>query len=252
MRTMTPALNVCDDSILIEQVLAGRTECFDALIDRHIVALKKCIASVVGNVAEGEDVLQEVLLKVWRHLAGFRAESSFRTWMNRVAVNEALQAHRRSKCRPSCQPPFDLDNFASSGDSALASLLRSDTRIRVQRAVEGLPDLYRQVLVLRDLEELSLLETARRLESTVPAVKSRLFRARFMLSKALRAQSANRVTLPVRGRSRKQPRGDRQSKQLTSHNSMPESTGRLSPCQGSWDRKDSAAQLPYLPESSGF
>jgi len=185
---MTPALNACDDSVLIEQVLAGRTECFDVLMDRHMTALRRCIASLVGNVAEAEDILQEVLLKAWRHLAAFRAESSFRTWMSSIAVNEALQSYRRSKCRPSCQPPIDLDSFASSGDSVLASLVKSDTHIRIRRAVESLPEIYRSVLVLRDFEELSSRETAQRLASTVPAVKSRLFRARFMLSKALKAQ----------------------------------------------------------------
>jgi RNA polymerase sigma-70 factor (ECF subfamily) len=185
---MAPELNACDDSVLIEQILAGRTESFNALMERHIAALRRCITSMVGNLAEAEDIVQEVLLKVWRHLAAFRAESSFRTWMNRIAVNEALQSYRRSKCRPTCQPPVDLDSFASSGDSVLASLVRSDTRIRIRRAVEELPEMYRTVLVLRELEELSLRETAQRLESTVPAVKSRLFRARFMLSKALRAQ----------------------------------------------------------------
>lgn len=187
---MTATLNACEDSVLIEQVLAGRTECFSFLMDRHMVALRKCIVSLVGNAAEGEDILQEVLLKVWRHLAAFRAESSFRTWMNRVAVNEVLQSYRRSKCRPTCQPPVDLDSFPCSGDSVLTSLVKSDTRIRVRRAVEDLPEMYRTVVVLRDLEQLSSRETAQRLESTVPAVKSRLFRARFMLFQALKTQSA--------------------------------------------------------------
>jgi RNA polymerase sigma-70 factor (ECF subfamily) len=201
---MTATLNACDDSALIEEVLAGRTDSFDVLMERHIVALRKCIASMVRNAAEGEDILQDVLLKVWCHLAAFRGESSFRTWMSRVAVNEVLQSYRRSKCRPSCHPPLDLDSFASSDDSALASLVQSDTRVKVRRAVEKLPDIYRKVLVLRDLEELSASETAQRLESTVPAVKSRLFRARIMLSKTLRAQSANAARNKVRLRQRRQ------------------------------------------------
>jgi len=204
---MTPALDACDDIILIEKVLAGRTEFFNVLIDRHVVALRKCIASFVRNATESEDILQEVLLKVWCHLGAFRAESSFRTWMNRVAVNEALQWYRRSKCRPSCQPPVDLDNFASSGDSVLTSLVKSDTRVRVRQAVEGLPEMYREVVVLRDFEELSSSETARRLESTVPAVKSRLFRARFMLSKALRAQSASATPKKLRISQNRESRG---------------------------------------------
>jgi RNA polymerase sigma-70 factor (ECF subfamily) len=200
---MTPALNASEDSFLIEQVLAGRTEFFKVLIDRHMVALRKCIASMVRNAAEGEDLLQEVLLKVWSHLSAFRAESSFRTWMSRVAVNEVLQSYRRSKCRPAClPPPLDLDSFASSGDSALATLVRSDIRIRVRRAVEELPEIYRTVVVLRDLEELSARETAQRLKSTVPTVKSRLFRARLMLSKALTAQPTNVTRSKVRFRQR--------------------------------------------------
>ena len=185
---MTPPHSAFEDSVLIEMILAGQAEYFNVLMDRHLAALGKCVASMVRNVAEREDLLQEVVIKVWRHLASFRSESSFRTWANRVAVNEVLQSYRRQRCRPLLQLPMDADAFASPGESQLTSLVRSETTKTVRRAVAQLPEKYQQVLVLRDLEQLSSLETARCLESTVPAVKSRLFRARNMLSKALRSR----------------------------------------------------------------
>jgi len=195
---MTPPYASFDDRALIELILRGRTECFDILMDRHLVALKKCISSMIRNATEGEDILQEVVIKAWRHLGSFRAESSFRTWLNRIAVNEALQSYRRGKCRPACQPPMDLDAFASPEVSVLATLVSSETSHSVRHAVSQLPEIYRQVLVLRDLEQLSSIETAQCLKATVSAVKSRLFRARNLLSKSLRARS--------RGRGWKKPR----------------------------------------------
>ena len=101
---MTRPLARFEDSTLIKLALEGQTECFAVLMDRHLIAVRKRIASMVGNATDAEDLLQEVLLKVWRHLSTFRSESSFRTWMTRVAINEALQFYRRERCRPTCQP----------------------------------------------------------------------------------------------------------------------------------------------------
>jgi RNA polymerase sigma-70 factor (ECF subfamily) len=155
-------------------------------IDGSPLDRNKEIASMVGNPTDAEDLLQEVLLKVWRHLSTFRSESSFRTtWMTRVAINEALQFYRRERCRPTCQPIGDLDAFASQSESPHQSFARVQTTQAVRNAVVRLPDKYRQVLILRDLEQLSARETAQRLQSSIPAVKTRLFRARLMLSAAI-------------------------------------------------------------------
>lgn len=185
---VTAALAAFDDSTLIKLALEGNTEGFAVLMERHLVAVKKCIASMVQNMGDAEDLLQEVLVKAWCHLASFRAESSFRTWVSRVAMNEVLQAYRRRRSRPVCQLPMDVDNFASSCESPLASLTRAEATHRVRSAVASLPAKYRQVLIMRDLEELTARETAQRLDSTVPAIKTRLFRARLMLSAALRSR----------------------------------------------------------------
>jgi RNA polymerase sigma-70 factor, ECF subfamily len=184
--TMTRQLANFDDSTLIELALAGQADCFAVLMDRHKVVVRRRIGSIVRNVTDRDDLFQEILFKVWLRLSSFRAESSFRTWITRVAINEALQACRRERCRPACQPIRDLDAFASSGESPLQFVDRVEVTQAVRRAVVGLPAKYRQVLILHDLEQHTTRETARSLQSTIPAVKTRLHRARLMLRNALR------------------------------------------------------------------
>ena len=182
---MTPPLATFEDGILIKMALAGQAECFTVLMNRHLAAVRRRIGSIVPNATDADDVLQEVMLKVWRHLSTFRSESSFRTWMTRVASNEALQLYRRDQRRPRCHAVDDLDALASPGESPHQSLARVEATRAVRRAVVGLPAKYRQVLILHDFEQLSAKETAQSLQSSIPAVKTRLFRARLMLSEKL-------------------------------------------------------------------
>jgi len=202
---MSPALAAVEDSALIEMALAGQSECFTLLMDRHLGAVRRRVRSMVRSAADLEDLLQEVLLKVWLHLSTFRSESSFRTWMTRVAINEALQANRREQCRPPCSQELrDLDTFASPVESPYRSLARTETIQAVRNAVMKLPAKYRQVLILRDLDQLNTIETAQSLQESVPAVKTRLQRARLMLLARLRRSRT--VGLANLGRKTRVPR----------------------------------------------
>ncbi len=183
---MTSPLEGIEDNALIQLTLAGDADCFAILVNRHQAALKRCILSMMRNQADSEDVMQDVLLKIWRYLPAFRAESSFRTWMTRVAINEVLQFYRRQKGRGISFTPADFDTFPSPHGSPHRSLARDETVRMIRRAVAELPRKYSQVLILRDLKELSERETAQYLELTISAMKSRLFRARLMLVAALR------------------------------------------------------------------
>src|SRR3954468_21265164 len=174
-RSMTESFTTLEDGNLIKLALEGQPECFSALMDRHLAVVKKRIRSMVANQADSEDVLQDVVLKVWSRLSTFRSESSFRTWVTRVAVNEVLQSYRQQRRLPTYRDPSDLPRIASSADSPQRCLARVEDIQAVRRAVVDLPMKYRKVLVLRDLEELSVRETAQRLHATVPAVKTRLF-----------------------------------------------------------------------------
>jgi len=141
---------------------------------------------MVRNTDDTDDLLQEVQLKVWCHLSAFRSECTFRTWVIRVAINEVLQSYRREKRWAICQPLVDMDVLPARSESPHQSTVRAEAAEMVRRAVSELPPKYRQVLVLRDLQEFTERETAHSLELSIPAVKSRLLRARLKLSAALR------------------------------------------------------------------
>ena len=191
---MSQPLAMLDEATLIKKALAGETECFGILMDLHLVALKKCIGSMVRNGTDADDLLQNVLLKVWRRLSTFRSESSFRTWMTRVAINEVLQTYRQEQRDPLRHVQGELDQLPAGDESPHGRLVRVESATALRGAIAVLPEMYRKVVVLRDLEEFSMEETAQSLRATVPAVKTRLFRARLMLSASLRGSRVRGVT----------------------------------------------------------
>src|SRR5580658_8153801 len=160
---MNPPLATYEDSTLIKLALRGQAECFAALMDRHSVAVRRRITSLVRNPADTDDLFQEVALKVWLHLSTFRSESSFRTWVTRVATNEALQSYRRQQRKPLCRPLGDHEAIASPRESTDRSFARKETIQAVRLAIAGLPENYRKVIILRDLEQHSTRETAQSL-----------------------------------------------------------------------------------------
>lgn len=99
---MGPPTATFEDSALIQRALAGQSECFEVLINRHLPAIRARVRLMAPNRADVEDILQEILLKVWRHLSKFQSRSSFRTWITRVAINEVLLSYRRTQRRPIC------------------------------------------------------------------------------------------------------------------------------------------------------
>jgi RNA polymerase sigma-70 factor, ECF subfamily len=189
-RTSLPGLFmlVLNDDALIQLALAGQADSFKALMDRHLLAVRKQIFWMVPDGNEIDDVLQDVQLKVWRHLSTFRSESSFRTWISRIAINEARMMRRRA--RPVYQyDEITLDRTAASNGCPYRSYAQLEMAQALRRAIRRLPEKFRQVLILRDLEELSTQETAQQMKAGKNLVKTRLLRARIMLAKALRRGS---------------------------------------------------------------
>src|SRR6516162_5856980 len=150
---------------------------------------------MLGNDADAEDVTQDVLLQVVRKLDTFRGESAFPTWLHRVTVNAALANRRKKAAREKHQISDPLDHFLENGHhngpirrgavDPKYRVLEKETHQLIERAITGLPEIYRDVFVLADVEGLPNAEIGEMLHLTLPAVKSRLHRGRLLMRTAL-------------------------------------------------------------------
>jgi RNA polymerase sigma-70 factor (ECF subfamily) len=182
---MTQSGLTLKDNTLVELALAGQTEFFSVLMNRHAAAVRKHLSRLVRNHSDLDDVVQDTFTKAWARLSTFRFEATFRTWLISVGLNEALTLYRRRKYRLSWPGIVSLEALPSKCESPYQTFARKEDRLRVRTAVQKLPRKYRDVLVLRDLEQLTMHETAKRMNASIPLVKTRLFRARHMLAVAL-------------------------------------------------------------------
>lgn len=150
---------------------------------------------MLGNDADAEDVTQDVLLQVVRKLDTFRGDAALPTWLHRVTVNAALAARRKRARRDDGRVNEPLDSFTDDGHHAghvrpwprLPDNLALDReqKQQIEKAISTLPEVYRDVFVLADVEQLPNSEIAEMLDLSVPAVKSRLHRARLLMRDAL-------------------------------------------------------------------
>jgi RNA polymerase sigma-70 factor (ECF subfamily) len=159
----------------------------EEVINVHAPRVYNLALRMLGNTADAEDVTQDVLLQVVRKLDTFRGEAELTTWLHRVTVNAALTQRRRLSCRHQRTLDVSLDCIAppEDGDGPDEQALRGEWRQHLERAIARLPQMYRDVFVLADLEELPNAEIGQLLGLSLAAVKSRLHRARLMLRDAL-------------------------------------------------------------------
>jgi RNA polymerase sigma-70 factor, ECF subfamily len=182
-----------DDPSLIARVLGGDRRAFEPLVRRHERRVFRVTLAVLGNVEDAEDAMQDTFIKAYRHLSQFRRESRFTTWLTRIAVNEALQKRQARKHLISLDESQETESPALPQRfepwNADPEELYSKQEIRglVETAIQALPTIYREALILRDVEGMSAEQAAEVLGITVAALKSRLLRARLMMREALGA-----------------------------------------------------------------
>jgi RNA polymerase sigma-70 factor, ECF subfamily len=184
-----------NDLALVHAAQRGDKRAFAQLVETYERRVYNLARKMMRNPQDAEDVLQETFLSVYRHLDTFRSESSFSTWLYRIAMNASLMKLRGHK-----EPPISLDEpIDAGGDGALPreivdwgitpeeALLNGETRAQMDAAVAELPEILRAVFVLREIEGLNVEETANVLGISVPNVKTRLHRARMLLREILTA-----------------------------------------------------------------
>ena len=164
------------DRALVEAAAAGSREAFDELICRHQTAILNLIRALVVRDADADDLAQEAFVRAWKGLRRFRGESSFRTWLYRVALNVARteQARRRNVLRW-FRPAADSPEPESAEEPIDTILAR---RQAVERALQSLPEDLRAAVTLRDLHGLEYREIAKILDIPIGTVESRIFRGR--------------------------------------------------------------------------
>jgi len=195
---------VFDEAGLVAQARLGDTGAFNELAERYQRNIFRLAQNITQNREDAEDVLQEAFLKAYEHLPDFHGDSTFYTWIVRIAVNEALMKLRKRKWDKTVW----LDEPVDTGEDAIAREIavwednpeqrysKEELHDILDKAVNGLAPPYRTVFVLRDMEGLSTEETAEALELSVPAVKSRLLRARLQLRDKLTAFFKKKVEDP--------------------------------------------------------
>lgn len=193
-------LSQLDDSHLVDLARRNDEEAIRLLIRRHNQLLFRTARSVLRDDSEAEDVVQAGYVKAFTHIAGFRGEAQFSTWLTRIVLNEALSRARRRR------PTIGLEALELAAARASAEIIqfpmvtpstdpenemsRGEVRAILERAVDELPQAFRSVFVLRDVQGLSVDETAEQLALKPETVRTRLHRARKMLRLAIESRLA--------------------------------------------------------------
>ena len=180
------------DAEAVEKAKGGDYDAFEDLVNRHSRRVYRTLLGILGSAEEARDAMQDTFLKAFQHLGGFEGRSSFSTWLVSIANNTGVQLLRDRK------PLQSIDDGLAEGDEDFRPrqirawtedpeqlYSRAETRALVEESVMKLPAKYRVVVMLRDIEQLSIDEAATALGLGIPALKSRHLRGRLMLREAL-------------------------------------------------------------------
>jgi len=187
-------VNQENEGKIIRRILAGEKELFHELIRPYERRVYLTLLSILRDEIEAEDGAQEAIISAYRNLASFRGEAKFSTWLTTIAINEGRKRLRKTKGK--AEVSIDEQQESQEGDYTPAALTdwreiplealeRKELREEIKKAIGELPEIYREVFMLRDIEELNGEETAAALGVGAGVVKVRLHRARMMLQKRL-------------------------------------------------------------------
>jgi RNA polymerase sigma-70 factor, ECF subfamily len=186
-------LQTLSDEEVVERVLSGETELFEILMRRYNQRLYRVARAILADDGEAEDVMQDAYVRAYTHLNQFAGRARFATWLTRIAVHEALARARRGRRL------VQIEDVSQRKETAMISsstergpeqqAIQRDLQSILEIAIEGLPESFRSVLVLREVEGLSTAETAESLGITEALVKTRLHRARAALRDGLENRS---------------------------------------------------------------
>lgn len=203
-----------DERLLVAQAMSGRSNAFADLYERHRLKIYRTVFRILRNQEDAEDATQRSFLRAFTKLSRFRGDSTFSTWLTRVAINEALMMLRQRRPNKHLFGSDPDDNagacafgVADKGPTPEETLAKNELRATVNQAISRLRKNLQIVVLLRDLQGLTSAETAKFLGLSVAAVKARSFHARRCLRRHLeRNLLAGRSVLSIEKRNREIPR----------------------------------------------
>jgi RNA polymerase sigma-70 factor (ECF subfamily) len=207
MSDLASAIGIrAEEQELVRELKSGSEQAFALLIARYSQPIYSLIARSLRDPSEAADVTQEVFVKVFRSISGFHGEASLRTWIYRIALHEASNQrrwwNRHKRQELAIDAPIEneegectcmAETLAAGGASPFELCLRTETRRRVEAALRELPDAYREVVVLREIEGFGYEEIAEILAVNIGTVKSRLTRGRAALRESLKSKELERA-----------------------------------------------------------
>jgi RNA polymerase sigma-70 factor, ECF subfamily len=190
-------LSLTDDEV-VERVKGGEIGLYELLMRRYNQRLFRIIRSVVIDSTEAEDVLQDAWVRAYEHLEQFAGRSSFATWVTKIAYYEALARSRRAKRTLALQDEEgeimpEARQKIPAAETPEEYAIRGELQTALRSAIDGLPEMYRSVFMLREVEQLSTAETADCLGLSEEAVKTRLHRSRALLRHDLEARAGRAI-----------------------------------------------------------
>lgn len=175
------------DEAVVARVCQGERQMFEILMRRYNQRLFRVARAILHNDADAEDAVQQAYLDAYRHLAQFEGRAAFSTWLTRIAVHEALARKRRRRDR---DVGSSDEKYVMAASSDIPDPERQTYAAQLgtllEAAIATLPDTYRRVFILREVDGLNTAQTAQRLSVTVATVKTRLHRAKDLLQRKLR------------------------------------------------------------------
>ena len=208
MSALSKPLESEDDATLVLRVQRADAAAFAVLMRRYNRRLYRTARAILKDDGAAEDAVQEGYLAAWRHVGAFRGDAQIGTWLTRIVVNQALQALRRRRREqvvalfdePAADAPDATDEVTDSpaADMPEDAMVRTEMRRLIERKIDELPEAYRTVFVLREVEEMTVDEAAAALAIPAATVRSRLFRAKARLRASL-AEELDSATQEVFG-----------------------------------------------------
>jgi len=184
------------DEEVVRRILQGETALFELIMRRYNQRLYRVARAILRDDSEAEDVVQDAYARAYQHLAQFAGRSRFATWLTRIAIHEALARSQRRRLTEQFDASARSEGTADGEAEVVANALNPEEQLSVSelgRALEdailSIPEQYRLVLMMRDVEQLNTQETAAALDLTEENVKVRLHRARAMVRKNLFAEA---------------------------------------------------------------